>query len=71
MAQRTAQLDQPAVERDRMVDRQIVARGVRDPRVLAAMREVPREVFVEPGFEEFAHEDTPRAGVPDTYPFGL
>ena len=29
-----------------MVDEQIVARGVRDPRVLAAMRKVPRHEFV-------------------------
>src|SRR5215212_6721349 len=39
--------------RDRMVDVQ------RDRRVLAAMRRVPREAFVEPGFEEFAYEDGP------------
>lgn len=31
---------------DRMVDEQIVARGVRDPRVLAALRKVPRQRFV-------------------------
>jgi protein-L-isoaspartate(D-aspartate) O-methyltransferase len=45
--------------RNRMVDRQIARRGVRDPAVLEAMRRVPREVFVEPGFEEFAYEDGP------------
>jgi protein-L-isoaspartate(D-aspartate) O-methyltransferase len=45
--------------RDRMVDVQIVRRGVRDPHVLNAMRQVPREAFVEPGFEEFAYEDGP------------
>jgi protein-L-isoaspartate(D-aspartate) O-methyltransferase len=43
--------------RDRMVDVHIARRGVRDRRVLAAMREVPREAFVEPGYEEFAYED--------------
>src|SRR6266700_7736757 len=43
--------------RDRMVEAQIARRGVRDRRVLQAMREVPREAFVEPGFEEFAYED--------------
>jgi protein-L-isoaspartate(D-aspartate) O-methyltransferase len=42
-----------------MVDMQIARRGVRDPRVLAAMRRVPREAFVAPGFEEFAYEDSP------------
>lgn len=45
--------------RDRMVDRQIAARGVRDGRVLAAMRHVPRDAFVEEGSQEFAYEDSP------------
>jgi protein-L-isoaspartate(D-aspartate) O-methyltransferase len=45
--------------RDRMVDVQIARRGVRDHHVLEAMRRVPREAFVEPGFEEFAYEDGP------------
>jgi protein-L-isoaspartate(D-aspartate) O-methyltransferase len=45
--------------RARMVDVQIVRRGVRDPHVLDAMRRVPREAFVESGFEEFAYEDGP------------
>ncbi|MDX8451180.1 protein-L-isoaspartate(D-aspartate) O-methyltransferase [Mesorhizobium sp. VK9D] len=44
--------------RNRMVDVQIVGRGVRDRNVLDAMREVPREKFVDPGFEEFAYEDS-------------
>ena len=42
-----------------MVTRQIERRGVRDRHVLEAMREVPREVFVDPGMEEFAYEDRP------------
>src|SRR3954451_8013920 len=45
--------------RERMVEIQIARRGVRDPRGLKAMREVPREAFVEPGFEEFACEAGP------------
>ena len=45
--------------RDRMVDMQIERRGVRDRNVLGAMRQVPRETFVEPGFAEFAYEDGP------------
>jgi protein-L-isoaspartate(D-aspartate) O-methyltransferase len=48
-----------ARRRDRMVDIQIARRGVRDPHVLEALRRVPREAFVEPGFEEFAYEDNP------------
>jgi protein-L-isoaspartate(D-aspartate) O-methyltransferase len=45
--------------RDRMVDVQIAGRGIRDARVLAAMRRVPREAFVDTGLEEFAYEDSP------------
>lgn len=45
--------------RKRMVDVQIARRGVRDRNVLDAMRQVPREAFVEPGLEEFAYEDGP------------
>lgn len=42
-----------------MVETQIAARGIRDPRVLAALRAVPRERFVEPGLVELAYADTP------------
>ena len=45
--------------RDRMVDIQLARRGVRDTSVLEALRRVPREAFVQPGFEEFAYEDGP------------
>ena len=45
--------------RDRMVDVQLAGRGIRDERVLAAMRSVPREAFVDAGLEEFAYEDNP------------
>src|SRR2546423_2726241 len=48
-----------ARSRERMVQVQIARRGIRDGRVLDAMRCVPREAFVEPGFEEFAYEDGP------------
>ena len=48
-----------AYARDRMVDVQIARRGVRDRRVLDAMRCVPREAFTSPGFEECAYEDGP------------
>jgi protein-L-isoaspartate(D-aspartate) O-methyltransferase len=51
-------LDMPYA-RNRMVDVHIVRRGVRDQRVLDAMREVPRERFVDPGMEDFAYEDGP------------
>ena len=45
--------------REHMVEAHIARRGVRDPHVLKAMREVPREAFVQPGYEEFAYEDSP------------
>src|SRR5262245_33688198 len=45
-------------ERRRMVDTQIAARGMRDLRVLDAMRAVPREAFVDDGLVEFAYYDT-------------
>jgi protein-L-isoaspartate(D-aspartate) O-methyltransferase len=48
-----------SVTADEMVDRQIAARGVRDPRVLAAMRKVPRERFVPPEYRDQAYEDHP------------
>ena len=43
----------------RMVERQIRARGVRDERVLEAMRKVPRHVFVPPDLVDEAYEDHP------------
>jgi len=46
-------------ERMNMVDRQITARGIRDERVLAAMRAVPRHLFVPPELEGSAYEDRP------------
>lgn len=46
-----------AERRQAMVDMQIARRGIRDPRVLSAMRAVPRERFVPAGMEEFAYED--------------
>lgn len=43
----------------RMVDAQIESRGVRDPRVLAAMRAVPRHRFVPDELASAAYEDRP------------
>ena len=45
--------------REMMVERQIARRGVRDAHVTEAMRQVPREVFVPEGLQEFAYEDNP------------
>lgn len=46
-------------QRERMVREQIEERGVRDPRVLAAMRKVPRHEFVPPGLRGQAYADYP------------
>lgn len=48
-----------AARRREMVERQIAARGVEDPRVLAAMEAVAREAFLPPALAEFSYEDSP------------
>jgi protein-L-isoaspartate(D-aspartate) O-methyltransferase len=48
-----------ADERLTMVTEQIVARGVKDPETLAAMRAVPRHRFVPAGQAAFAYADRP------------
>lgn len=45
--------------RKRMVDEQLVARGIQDPAVLGAMSTVPREVFVPDDQVQFAYADAP------------
>jgi protein-L-isoaspartate(D-aspartate) O-methyltransferase len=44
-------------ERQRMVERQLRARDIRDERVLAAMARVPRELFVPQELADRAYED--------------
>ncbi len=51
--------DDESERRARMVETQIAARGVRDPRVLSAMREVPRHLFVDSAQSAHAYEDHP------------
>ena len=45
--------------RREMVEKAIVARGVRDELVLSAMRRVPREAFLPHQLREFAYTDSP------------
>ncbi len=45
--------------RERMIAEQLEQRGISDPRVLAAIRLVPRHRFVPPELTEHAYEDTP------------
>jgi len=54
-----AAADERAAERERMVQHTIEARGVRDPRVLAAMRRLPRHVFVPAREQARAYSDQP------------
>jgi protein-L-isoaspartate(D-aspartate) O-methyltransferase len=48
-----------AAQREKMVSRQIAARGIDDPDILRAMREVPREAFVSAALADQAYEDRP------------
>jgi protein-L-isoaspartate(D-aspartate) O-methyltransferase len=57
-AQKTV-IDPFAAARDRMVQTQLVPRGIRDPKVLFAMRKVPRHIFVEEALQNQAYGDFP------------
>jgi protein-L-isoaspartate(D-aspartate) O-methyltransferase len=45
--------------RERMVREQLIARGIRDDRVIEAFRKVPRELFLPLELRERAYEDRP------------
>ena len=47
--------------RDRMVEQQILARGIRDQAVIAAMRTVPRHLFLSANIQQEAYLDHPAA----------
>ncbi len=51
--------DRFAIERRHMVETQLRARGIRDPRLLQAMAEIPRHEFVAPRYRDQAYEDHP------------
>jgi len=51
--------DPHAANRERMVRRHIVGRGISDPRVLAAFKKVPREQFVPAGKTAESYQDHP------------
>ncbi|MCL6699745.1 protein-L-isoaspartate(D-aspartate) O-methyltransferase [Sphingomonas sp. NSE70-1] len=48
-----------ATLRERMVERQIAARGLDDPALLAAFRAVPREDFLSGDYADYAYQDSP------------
>lgn len=45
--------------RHQMVEEQIASRGIKDPLVLAAMKRVPRHVFVDESLRDHAYDDHP------------
>lgn len=47
------------IARERMVNSQIIKRGVKDQRVIDAMKKVPRHLFADPAFEHQAYNDYP------------
>jgi len=51
--------DEFARQREFMVSAQIEARGIKDRRVLKAMREVPRHLFIPEKLKSSSYDDTP------------
>ena len=54
----SAELPETREAPERMVQEQIVARGIRDARVLEVLRKVPRHRFVPPEMQPSAYEDS-------------
>ena len=52
-------LDNYTIARERMVEEQLVRRGMKDPLILDAMRRVPRHLFVDESVRDQAYEDHP------------
>lgn len=48
-----------ADERSRMVERQIRSRGITNPRVIMAMRKIPRHLFIPSPYDRSAYDDAP------------
>jgi protein-L-isoaspartate(D-aspartate) O-methyltransferase len=64
--------DHFTLERQKMVETQLRARGIRDERVLHAMENVPRHEFVDSRYRDQAYEDHPlpiNAGQTVSQPF--
>ncbi|OGP70868.1 MAG: protein-L-isoaspartate O-methyltransferase [Deltaproteobacteria bacterium RBG_13_58_19] len=51
--------DKYSLDRNWMVESQLMRRGITDPRVLAAMRHVARHAFIPPGLRDQAYNDYP------------
>ena len=48
-----------AYQKEVMINNHLLARGIRDRRVIAAMREVPREEFMASTLQKHAYDDNP------------
>jgi protein-L-isoaspartate(D-aspartate) O-methyltransferase len=53
-----AESEETRAARERMLQEQIIARGIRSPQVLEALRKIPRHQFVPPAMQPSAYEDT-------------
>jgi protein-L-isoaspartate(D-aspartate) O-methyltransferase len=51
--------DKYSSQRQVMVDNQIIARGIKDQRVINALLEVPRHLFIDEAFWPQAYDDNP------------
>ena len=56
---RDSAIDHYRIARERMVNTQLIPRGIKDPRVLAAMKKVPRHLFVDEALTDQAYQDHP------------
>lgn len=52
-------MDKYERERSQMVNQQILRRGLKDPRLLAALESVPRHLFVPEDYRYAAYDDSP------------
>lgn len=52
-------MNEDRADREWMVEQQIARRGVKDERVLDAMRKVPRHLFIPPEARRLAYSDSP------------
>lgn len=48
-----------AQQKEEMIERQLMNRGIKNKKVLSAMRKVPREEFIKKELVEFAYQDAP------------
>ena len=53
------QPDKFTLARERMVQNDLIGRGIKDKRVIEAMRSIPREEFIPPEYRDQAYKDGP------------